>query len=523
MNQFIKKHEDRVIGTLSGWDRVRFRGTLRMLSAVPGIVSWLTGQGILLKQFKDFSLQLTGRLKASVEEVAAAAGRKIEYLASSAISKEALVQELLRREQIEEGIVCIFSCVDPCRSYEIHRDPVKKQIDIVQALRKCLHWYVYLMHPVWGLCHVRIQSWLPFAVHVCVNGREFLCRSLTAAGIGFSRRDNCLVDVADVKAAQQLLNAQPWAEWSRDLSALLSQVCPALDELSYQDSPLVRYWSADETEWATDVMFRSSQDLAALYPALLRHAITTFSSPDVMRFLGRTQLPRTGGVDKRFNGEVVSDLKQRPEGVRVKHRMNANSIKMYDKQGSVLRVETTINDARDLRVHRASETDPNGPKSLRQLRKGVVDLPRRAEISEAANQRYLAALGEVTAQVPLKTALEKVSAAVQRRGHRSRGLHPLVGNDAKLAEQMLRGEYCINGFRNRDLREALFGNAEDAQVIRRQSAQVGRLLRMYCDHRLIYRVKGTHRYRLSAKGRRTLPAFVAARNASTEQLYSMAS
>ena len=187
-----------MLGTLSGWDRIRFRGTFRVLSVVAGLFTWLNEQGVLLKHFKRFAKGLTGQLKASVQMVAEAAGKKIEYLASSALSKEALVQELLRREKVEQGLICIFSCVDPCRSFELHRDPVKKQLDLVSRLRKCLHWYVYFLHPVWGLCHVRIQSWLPFTVHICINGREWLCRSLLAAGIGFRQRDNCLVDVADV-------------------------------------------------------------------------------------------------------------------------------------------------------------------------------------------------------------------------------------------------------------------------------------------------------------------------------------
>ena len=107
------------------------------------------------------------------------------------MSKEALVHELLRREKIEQGLVCVLSCVEPCRSFDIQRDPVKRHIDLVSQLRKCLHWYLDFIHPVWGLCHIRIQSWLPFTVHVCVNGREWLCRELTQAGIGFQRRDNC--------------------------------------------------------------------------------------------------------------------------------------------------------------------------------------------------------------------------------------------------------------------------------------------------------------------------------------------
>lgn len=522
MRQFITKHRSQVVGVLSGWDRVRFRGTLRVLAAVPGLFSWLCEQGVLLKSFKPFALELTDRLKASVEAVAAASRRKIEYLASSTLSKEALVAELLRREKIERGLVCVLSCVEPCRSFDITRDPVKRHIDLKSRLRKCLHWYLYFMHPAWGLCHVRIQSWLPFNVHVCINGREWLCRSLTEAGIGFSRRDNCLVDVADIAAAQQYLDAQPWADWSGGLDELLLEACPAFGELSMRGSPLRRYWSADETEWATDLMFRSPAALEELYPSLIRHAMTTFGSSDVMRFLGRTAFRRDGTAPGSFQGEVVSDLRRRPEGVRVKHRMNANSLKMYDKQGSVLRIETTINDARDLRVHRASETDPDGPKSLRRLRKGVVDLPRRAKISQAANERYLTALAAVDAATPLGKAVDALAKPTTCRGHRCRGLHPLVGDDARLAELLLQGQFAINGFRNRDIRALMFGATDDVAEKRRQSARVGRLLRLFRDHGLIYRVKGTHRYQVSAEGRGILPAFPAARNASTAKLQQIA-
>ena len=91
MEQFINKHRLQVVGALNGWDRVRFRGTLLVLAVVPGLFSWLLEQGVLLKEFKGFALQLTDKMKASVEAAAAAAGRKIEYLASSALSKVALV------------------------------------------------------------------------------------------------------------------------------------------------------------------------------------------------------------------------------------------------------------------------------------------------------------------------------------------------------------------------------------------------------------------------------------------------
>jgi hypothetical protein len=522
MQQFIRKHDRSIVGVLSGWDRVRFRGTIRMLAYLEGLLGWLNDRHVLWKDFKTFSIRLTNSLKESVSGVAEAAGKTVRYLASSSLSKEDLVRELLRREGLSEGLVCVLSCVEPCQSYNIQRNPETKHIQVVPALRKCLHWYLYFLDRRLGLCHVRIQSWLPFTVHVCVNGREWLCRELQQAGIAFRRSDNCLLDVADVPAAQALLNAQPWADWTGMLNGLLRRSCPALLQLPLADRRHEYYWSADETEWATDLMFRSPDNLEQLYPSLLRHAMMTFSSREVMRFLGRTRLPAAGGVDVRFNGQVVSDLRRRPEGIRIKHRLNNNSIKMYDKQGSVLRIETTINDAHDLSVYRASESDPQGPKTWQRLRKGVVDLPRRAQISQAANTRYLAALADADAPTPLGKLADAVRSPVVRDGRRFRGLNPLSGPDAELAETVLRGEFQLNGFRNRDLRALLHPKTTCPAEQRRQSAQVGRLVRLFREHALIRKISGSHRYQTTAAGRRLLPAFIAARNASAQALQKLA-
>ena len=182
----------------------------------------------------------------------------------------------------------------------------------------------------------------------------------------------------------------------------------------------------EQSEWATDVVFRTPEALAALYPRLVHHAITTFSSRDVLRFL-QQKVPAHGGVHGKFAGEVVSDLKQRPEGVRIKHRCGANSLKLYDKQGQVLRVETTINDAAGLKAYRPVASDPEGAKQWQPLRKGVADLYRRCELSQAANGRYLEALGAVESPTPL----EQLSAVVPRDGQ---GGSPLPGADQRQLE-----------------------------------------------------------------------------------------
>src|SRR5262249_39546307 len=189
-------------------------------------------------------------------------------------------------------------------------------------------------------------------------------------------------------------------------------------------------WTAEQTEWATDLAFRDAGALAELYPRLIRRAIESFGSEDVLRFLGRP-VTAAGRVPPRYQDEVTSDLKRRPEGVRIKHRAGRNAVKRSDKPGSVLRVETTLNEVKGLKSYRATADDPGGPRAWRPMRKGVAEMPRRAEVSPASNDRYLEALGGLPADVPLSRAAGKLCRAAAVEGRRCRGLNPLGAADAR--------------------------------------------------------------------------------------------
>jgi len=246
-----------------------------------------------------------------------------------------------------------------------------------------------------------------------------------------------------------------------------------------------------------------------------------------MRFLGH-RVAAHGKVRGNFKGEIVSDLKERPEGIRVKHTLNANSIKMYDKQGSVLRVETTINQTRDFRVYREAQIGPHGrsknqgKKAWRILRKGVVDLKRRAEVSRAANDRYLTALSATSGKVPLFQWVDTVCKAVRHEGRRSRALNPWSPQDRALFQAVNRGEFKINGFRNRDLRALLFPTKPTAQGHKRRAGAVTRKLALLRAHGLIKKLSGTHRYVLTGKGSTIITALLAARQADINQLTQIA-
>jgi hypothetical protein len=298
---------------------------------------------------------------------------------------------------------------------------------------------------------------------------------------------------------------------------LLEQANPALGIVDpSQARPY--YWSMDEGEWASDLAFASPKSLALLAPRLFRHAWLNFDSGDVMRFLGSKAVTEQG-PHGNFAGEVVSDLKRRVEGMRIKHRLNANWIKMYDKQGSVLRVETVINNPRDMKVFRTKEGDDDGEQSWQRLRKGVADIHRRAEISQKANERYVEALATVDDSRSLAEMADAVCRPVTWQGKRSRALNPLASEDGHLLEAVNRGEFTINGFRNGDLRGLLYTkpSSDDAEE-RRRSAAISRKLRLLRAHGLIHKIPKTHRYQLSPHGRDVINALLAARQASTAKL-----
>jgi hypothetical protein len=509
---FVAQHQADVTGVLCGWDRLRLRGTLRTLYQPRVLLRYLYVCQVLLKGFKTYSLNLTGRLLAHAEQLAQRHRRPWLYLDSASTSKEDVARDLARRDHIQRGLIAVLRCVEPCQTYHLRGgQPVLQP-------GKCLHLYFYYQHPVFGFMHLRLQTWFPFQVEVCLNGREWLVRQLERARVNYQRQDNYVAWVQNVPRAQGLLDHQRQAPWQTHLRRLLDQNHPLYREIC---APLdwQYYWSCCESEYATDVMFADPARLAALYPRLVQHALLRFSSRDVLRFLGRN-VPLTG--NSTFAGQVLTDLKVRPEGVRIKHKVGRNTLKMYDKFGRGLRIETTINQCEDFQAYRRPEGQPQAPKRWRALRRGLADLNRRAEISHAANARYLLALAAVDEQKPLHELCRHLCQPVRRGAQRYRALNPWSPTDGALLTAINRGEWALNGLRNRELRVALYGEARTLKERQRQARRVSRLLALLRAHGVLRKVPHTHRYHLTAKGRTLVTALLTARQASTEQLTKLA-
>jgi hypothetical protein len=518
MTSFLHRFASKILGVLSGFDRVRLRGTLPRLANTSGLLGWLETKGILLKDFPKYAEAHTQQLRAALEKKADEAGRPVEYLPGYT-NKEALVQRRGLSDGIAPGgLICAFSTLENCTSYDVFKNSKTHKIDLRRRPRKCLHYYFYFDDERFGLAQVRLQTWFPFHTHVVLNGRQWLARQLDKNGIAYQRRDNCFTWVEDFTRAQELADLQPKIHWEAELDRLLQRVLPSR-ELWLPDDHY--YWTADQTEWATDLAFRDAATLGELYPQLIRRGIETFRSEDVLRFLGH-RVTAEGRVPANYAGELTSDLKHRPEGVRIKHRAGKNSVKLYDKQGSVLRVETTLNEVKGFKSYRPAADAPSGPCQWRPMRKSVVEMSRRAELSRASNDRYLEALATLPTDTSLGRATGKLCRPVVVEGRRYRALNPLAPDDAGLLEAVSRGEWLVAGFRNRDIRQILYSEAPDESSRRRLSACVTRLLGLLRAHGLIKKVPRTHRYLLTTEGTSVIPALLAANNATLQQLTNAA-
>jgi hypothetical protein len=479
-----------------------------------GMKRHLSRSDVPRREFAAHVERMTERLKEASLAEAHQLARPVIYLPSSETRKEAVARKVLQENPVDHGLICVLKCVEPCRTYGMHKNAQTKQLELVHERRKCLFLYHYYFDPVFGFMNARIQTWYPFPVQVCLNGREWLKRRLDEEGLAYDAHENSFPYLEDPERAQRLMDAFLTIHWPQSLDALVHRLNPVHDEMF---APTWRYyWTAHQTEWATDVVFRSADELAQCYPRLVWGAIATFSTPRIMRFLGKR-------YRANFEGAATSYYTQRPEGLSVRHQVEGNGLKMYDKAGTILRVETTLNNPRHIKIFRALEGGDPEKKAWRPLRKGIADLHRRAQVCQRANERYLDALAQFDTDTTLAQLLTPVCRRVLYKGAKMRGLRPGSPEDHVLLQFIHRPEYLTTGFSNRDLAAVLFPRQQTTPQARRAaSGKTSYRIRLLRAHGLIAKLPNLRRYRITPKGQQVATALLLAQHATISQLSSKA-
>lgn len=496
MNTILEQYEDKINGTFSFFDRMIFKGHIRQFFSPSGKKHFLSERNILLKDFSSYANQVTNDIVSHVEAMAASECRPLIYLTSSQIPKEQTARKVLIENPVTEGLICILSVVEGCQTLQ----PVKKKDGLLQLCtvnRKCKYYYFYFIDKRFGFMHVKLQTWFPFMIQIYINGREMMKHVFEENNIFYQMYDNSFFEISDIAKAQELADHFDSKSLCRQLDFFAHKVNPFLDTIEavfHQGY----HWCVDQCEYATDVMFKSREALEDIYPSLVDHAFYDFKCTDIFSFLGRK-------LDTKFLGEAVSDYRKRPVGWRIKFKMKSNSIKMYDKF-SCLRVEMTINDPKDFKVYKeVHHRDGTSSKRWVPMGKSISNLYRYAEISKAANKRFLDSMCNIIPQKSVEKEINGICGKKIVKGKAFTGYNVWAPEIFLLFETISDGKYLIRGFTNQDIRKELYKGASD---IAKVSGKTSRMIAKLRAHGLIRKIPHSRRYLVSDKGRRIMGALI---------------
>jgi len=490
MAPLTERYADKIDGQLSCLDRVVLMGTLPGACYAEGMTRILYGLKVRIFDYAQFAQPLAEEIRQNAERAAAEAGIAIEYVRKANFRKEDRVAEVLKDRGDHPGLVCIFSALECCASYKPWHDKRTHRTYLKADGGKCLHYYFYFVDPVVGLCYLRVPTYCPFRLQFYFNGHNWLKRQLDLAGVSCQQVDNTFVGCSDWQKAQELADGLD----VKDLHQLLDQYAGLYCPVARKTFDVGYHWSLMQCEYATDVVFQSASDLAPLYESITRSAIVAVKVDQVAGFLSRK-------LHGNYQGEAGGSFNTRVQGTCIKHHMGrAASIKMYDKLGRVLRVETTVNDPSFFKHHRKVEhRDGTSTTKLADVRKTIYSLPVLTELMSAANRRYLAFVSELPDGTPGVAALGRLSEPTrdEEQDRPVRGLNLLAKADHDLLVAIARGEFAISGMTNKRLRAILKDKT---------GPQVSRLIRMLRVHGVLKKIGRTYKYYLTELGRRAVAA-----------------
>jgi hypothetical protein len=481
-----ERYDDRIAGVLSCYDRVVVTGTLPTVCYAEGMTRFLYASQIRIFDYPAFAMTLRDLVREAAASLAAEAGIAIEHVAKSHVRKEAIVAQVLEERGGHPGLVHVISAMEACDAYQPWHDKQTHKTYLRPDSGKCLHYYFYFMDAELGLIYLRVPTWAPFRLQFYCNGHSWLARQLTAEGIGFTAADNAFVRIEDWHRAQELADAFSPDLLHRVLDGYAAQCCPVLEVFGQ-----TYHWSLMQVEYATDLVFRSAATLGPLYEQLTRQSVLSVKAEQIATFLGRQITPQLAQ-------ELGSQFSTRIEGTCIKHRFGDASIKMYDKFGQILRIETTTNDVSFFKHHRKVEhRDRPATRELAPVKKSIYSLIDLREILFGCNCRYLAHLSAIDDFSAGVRALDRLTKPRRVDDKTVKGINFFDPLDNALLHALQNPRVNIAGIRRADLLGLLD---------RISPARLSRQLRRLRDIGVIKRVAGTYRYYLTRIGRRATAA-----------------
>lgn len=483
MELLTDRYEKSISGVLTCYDRLLITGTLPKVCFAQGMTALLYSLKVKIFDYPKWAEKFRDEVRLNAEALAKSSCVVIEHVRSSNARKEDMVEAVLNTRGRHHGLVHVLSAMEGCQTYRPKGSPSSGP-RLVPETGKCLHYYFYLIDEDLGLCHVRVPTWAPFRLQVCINGHNWLAKQLDKAGIGYDMLDNAFLRIDDWEAAQALANNLPVDRLHKVLDSFAAAFCPIAHHFGQ-----VYHWSIQQAELSTDIVFKRQDTLQNIYQQLVSTAIHVVKPENIATFLGRK-------LHGNYEGEIGNRYNIRIEGSRIRHQMGCNSIKMYDKFSQILRIETTTNNISFFQHYRTVEhRDGTSGTKLANMRKTIHSLGALRECLAASNRRYLEFISTIEDRSSGIQRLERITKTVEHAGRNYKGFNFFDKDDHDTLMAAVRGEFNIYGFRAKDLAKNLD---------HKTPPQVSRILKRLSVHTLIKRIGKTYKYYVTKLGREAI-------------------
>jgi hypothetical protein len=325
------------------------------------------------------------------------------------------------------------------------------------------------------------------------NGHNLLENKLTFSNIGYSKHDNAFVSIDNFEMAQNLSDEFDAKSLHKILDGCAYRWCPIPKEwnISYQ-------WTVAEVEYSLDVVFKDPKTLKPIFDNIIETAMHTITPENIANFLGkRFSLLFEGAAGSRYNKRIL--------GTRVKHQLGDTSVKIYDKFGSILRIEVTSNNVSEMRVFRpVQKRDGTTVSKIAPVKKSIYSLFDLIGLFKNACYRYLETISSFDDPSDGINKLNAVTETIEENNRKYRGLNFFSDDDKNILLAVANPKF-FNGMRNKNLRELLPGFSAN---------KISRLFKNLRLRGLLEKVRGMNLYRLTDLGKNIIVAGFKAINMS---------
>lgn len=457
-------------------DRVYLNGYIKDMQMPGGVVNFIREQFNWPIPSPKAMYQMTEKFTKGVEAFAEAMGREL-YSFNKGEDKDEVARQHAELFGVGEGVVLIGKAQEKASAMRSRRADQNGKVwfNYFRQSVNVTHFYFYLMDADFGLCFIKVCTYLPFEVKVCLNGHEWAKQQLRQEGIAFEALSNGFASCADPARLQttchQLSAAKIQAFFDRWVDKLPWPLTEAQRTAGYQH--LLSIW---QMEVSRTQVFLDPEQGWALVEYLIRDNLD-LGRPDRVSLIFDRQV--TKRTPSEFHTRVLREGVLPSIRIRYKH----SALKQYFKDGRALRTEMMFNNPYDFDCQRS-----------------LSNFDRLWQMGRQINQRLLEQ--EAISQdcfLPWDEVRQLQQSTMTETGQRASALHFAQPRVIACLAALAYHAHRPDTLRNQTLRltvTQLMGVAENDY----SSAQATYDLRRLRLKGLIERIPQTHRYRLTELG-----------------------